>query len=47
VGSIAEIVDSDIVSDNSQSVGAVKDLKLNDKCGNVIENKGPGLNAEL
>jgi hypothetical protein len=43
VGSIEEIVDSDISSDNSQSVGAVKDLKLNDQCGNVIENKGSRL----
>jgi hypothetical protein len=43
VGSIEEIVDSDISSDNSQSVGAVKDLKLNEQCGNVIENKGSRL----
>jgi sporulation protein YlmC with PRC-barrel domain len=35
-----EIADSDIASDNSQSVGAVEDLKLNEQRGNVIENKG-------
>jgi sporulation protein YlmC with PRC-barrel domain len=40
VGNMEEIVDSDIASDNSQSVGMVEDLKLNDRCGNVIENKG-------
>ena len=40
VGNMEEIVDSDIASDNSQGVEAVEDLKLNDRCGNVIENKG-------
>jgi hypothetical protein len=39
-GSMEEIADSDIASDNSQSVGAVEDLKLNEQRGNVIENKG-------
>jgi hypothetical protein len=43
VGSMEEIVDSDIPSYNSQSVGAVEDLKLNEQRGNVIENKGSGL----
>jgi sporulation protein YlmC with PRC-barrel domain len=35
-----EIVNSDIASDNSQSVGTVEDLKLNERRANVIENKG-------
>jgi hypothetical protein len=35
-----EIVASDISADNSQSVGMVEELKLNDQCGNVLENKG-------
>jgi hypothetical protein len=43
VGSMEEIVDSDMLSDNSQSVGAVEDLKLNEQYGNVIENKGSRL----
>ena len=42
VGNLEEIVNSDIASDNSQSVGMVEDLKLNARCGNVIENKGSG-----
>jgi hypothetical protein len=36
-----EIVASDISPDNSQSAGTVEELKLNDQCGNVYENKGP------
>jgi hypothetical protein len=36
---VDEAPDSDIVSDNSQSVGAVEDLKLNEQRGNVIENE--------
>jgi hypothetical protein len=43
VGSMEEIGDSDIPSYNSQSVGAVEDLKLKEQRGNVIENKGSGL----
>jgi len=43
VGSMEEIVDSDISSYNSQSVGAVEDLKLNEQRGDVAENKGSGL----
>jgi hypothetical protein len=38
-----EIIDSDIPSDNPQSVGTVEDLKLKDRRGNVIENKGSRL----
>ena len=38
---IEEIVASDILSDNSQGVGTVEELKLNEQCGNVYENKGP------
>jgi hypothetical protein len=40
---IEEIVESDISSYNSQSVGTVEDLKLKDRSGDVIENKGSGL----
>jgi hypothetical protein len=40
---IEEALDSDIVPDNSQSVGMVEDLKLNERYGNVIENKGSRL----
>jgi hypothetical protein len=38
---IEEILASDISPDNSQSVGTVEDLKLNEQCGNVYEKKGP------
>jgi hypothetical protein len=34
-----EIPDSDISPDSSQGVGTVEDLKLNERCGNVYENK--------
>ncbi|MGA2606650.1 MAG: hypothetical protein ABSH01_04235 [Terriglobia bacterium] len=34
--------DSDISSQNSQSVEALQSLKMNDRGGNVIENKGSG-----
>ena len=37
---IEEIPDSDNVSDTPQGVEAVENLKMNDRCGNVIENKG-------
>jgi hypothetical protein len=40
VGSMEEIVDSDIVFDNLQTVRAVEGSKMNERCGNVIENKG-------
>ncbi len=40
---IEEVPESDILSQNSQSVEAVEDLKMNERCGNVIENKGSGL----
>ena len=43
VGNMEEIVNSDMLSDNSQTVGAVEDLKLNEQHGNVIENKGSRL----
>ena len=36
-----EVTDSDIVSDTSQGVETVEDLKINERCGNVYENKGP------
>jgi hypothetical protein len=34
-----EIPDSDISPDSSQGVEAVEDLKMNERCGNVYENK--------
>jgi len=40
VGNMEDTFDSDIASDNSQSMRVVEDLKLNARCGNVIENKG-------
>jgi sporulation protein YlmC with PRC-barrel domain len=40
---IEKVLGSDITSENSQSVGAVEDLKLNEQRGNVIENKGSSL----
>jgi hypothetical protein len=41
MGNIEEALDSDIVSDTSESVETVKDSKMKEQCGNVIENKGP------
>ena len=41
IENIEEILAGDISPDNSQSVGTVEDLKLNEQCGNVFENKGP------
>ena len=38
---VEEILGRGIMSDGSQSVGTVEDLKLNEQCGNVYENKGP------
>ena len=32
---IEEAIDSDIVSDNSQSVETVEDLKMKEQCGNI------------
>jgi hypothetical protein len=46
VGNMEEVVGSDMSSDNSQSVGMVEDLKLNERCGNVIENKGSSLDNQ-
>jgi hypothetical protein len=40
VGNMEEIIDSDIPSDNSQSVETMEDLKLKEQYGNVDENKG-------
>jgi hypothetical protein len=37
---IEEVLDSDSEPDNSQGVETVKDIKLKDRSGNVIENKG-------
>jgi hypothetical protein len=43
VGNMEEIVNSDNSPDNSQSVGTVGDLKLSERCANVVENKGSHL----
>ena len=40
---IEEIVESDMSSQNSESVETVENLKMNEPCGNVAENKGSGL----
>ena len=40
LGNMEEIVDSDIVSYNPQRAETVENLKMNARCGNVIENKG-------
>jgi hypothetical protein len=37
---VEEMLDSDTSSGNSQGVEAEGDLKMNELCGNVIENKG-------
>ena len=36
-----EMVASDISAQTPQGAEAVKDLKMNEQCGNVTENKGP------
>jgi hypothetical protein len=41
---IEKALDSDITSENSQGVEMVENLKMNELCGNVIENKGSRLN---
>ena len=40
---IEEMLNSDIVSENSRSVEAMGDLKMRERSGNLIENKGSGL----
>jgi hypothetical protein len=40
---IEEGLGTDIVPDNSQSVEVVQDLKMKERRGNVVENKGSGL----
>ena len=40
---IEEIPDSDNSSYNQQGVETVESLKMNERCGNLIENKGSGL----
>ncbi|MGD0456797.1 MAG: hypothetical protein ABSC21_03525 [Terriglobia bacterium] len=37
---IEDIPEGDIVSENSQSVETVEDLKMKERCRNVVENKG-------
>ena len=43
--SVEQALDSDIMSDSSQSVEAVENLKMNEQCENVMENKGLRLDA--
>jgi hypothetical protein len=43
IGNIEKVLESDNISEYSQGVEAVQDIKMRDRCGNVIENKGPGL----
>ena len=50
--SVEQAPESDIMSGSSQSVEAVENSRMNEQCGNIIENKGsrlenrrPGLNA--
>jgi hypothetical protein len=38
---IEEPLNNDIMSEDSQSVQAVEDLKMKEQCGDVYENKGP------
>ena len=42
---IEEVVDSDISSDNTQSVETVENSKMKERCGNVYENKGPAFSS--
>jgi hypothetical protein len=42
---VEKIPDSDISSPTPQAVEAVESLKLNERRGNVYENKGPGFNG--
>jgi hypothetical protein len=42
---IEKVPDSDILSENSQSVEMVENLKMKERSGNVIENKGSGSEA--
>ena len=41
-----EVLASAISSDNSYGVEAVEDLKMNDRCGNILENKGSSLDDQ-
>jgi hypothetical protein len=45
MGKTEEIFDSDIMPDNLQGVEAVENSKVNERCGNVVENKGPASQA--
>jgi hypothetical protein len=40
VGNVEEVLDSDISPEESQGGETAEDIKLKDRCGNVIENKG-------
>jgi hypothetical protein len=40
---IEDVPDRDIVSETSQGVETVESLKMNERRGNVVENKGSGL----
>jgi hypothetical protein len=41
IENVEGVSDNDNLSDIPQSVGTVEELKLNEQCGNVVENKGP------
>jgi hypothetical protein len=43
MGNMEEIVESDIAPENSQGVETVENLKMKERSGNVVENKGSGL----
>jgi hypothetical protein len=43
MGNIEEPLDSNISPDDSQIVEALEDLKMTERCGNVVENKGASL----
>jgi hypothetical protein len=47
MGNIEEALDSDIVSDASESVETVENSKMKEQCGNVIENKGSGSESRI
>jgi hypothetical protein len=40
MGNIEEILDSDIMPENLLGVEAMESLKMKERCGNVVENKG-------
>jgi hypothetical protein len=45
MGNVEEVLESDSVSDTSESMETVKDLKMKERCANVHENKGPAFSG--